>query len=320
MSSRLLSCLVAASALSTACAAGGDFAACTVGSDCASGICNSDGTCADAETSAASSGSGAGGPASSSTDGTTTTSATTGSGGGAGGSNVCSPNDDGVVTRAEVPLAPGLHATFRATENATVDTAGAMNGDGSRTWDFTAMLSGDHDELVETQDPSGAWYAAQFAGATYTARLSDAASLLGVFKVIDTQLLLMGVVSPTETPPVTELAYDPPVVVLAFPISASSTWQTSSGVTGLADGVAAAYNETYQSSVDAHGQVVTPFGPFSVLRVRTNLTRTVGATVTVSHQFSFVAECFGTVATVNSQPDELMAEFTSASEIERLSP
>ncbi|MEO7094268.1 MAG: hypothetical protein ABI175_13515, partial [Polyangiales bacterium] len=80
------------------------------------------------------------------------------------------------------------------------------------------------------------------------------------------------------------------------------------------------YTESYDVKVDAKGKVVTPFGEFSVLRLRTVLTRTVGALPTVTRTYGFVAECFGTVATITSNSNEASAEFTTAAEIRRLAP
>jgi hypothetical protein len=59
---------------------------------------------------------------------------------------------------------------------------------------------------------------------------------------------------------------------------------------------------------------------FPVQRVRTDLTRTVGALVTTLHTYIFVTECFGTVASITSQNYEPMDEFTTAAEVTRLAP
>jgi hypothetical protein len=46
----------------------------------------------------------------------------------------------------------------------------------------------------------------------------------------------------------------------------------------------------------------------------------VGALVTTPHSFAFVAECFGTVASVTSQSYEPLDDFTNAAEVTRLAP
>ena len=100
----------------------------------------------------------------------------------------------------------------------------------------------------------------------------------------------------------------------------NATWMTTSTVTGVAQGLPVAYYETYQSSVDAFGSLKTPYAVFDVLRVNTLLTRMVGGVTSTIRTFAFVTDCFGTIATIVSNTDELTTEFTSAAEITRLAP
>jgi hypothetical protein len=274
---------------------------CRSGADCVSGVCDADGFCAPQ----------------SGTGGASTSSASSGTGGGA----ACSPDGDGSITRQEVPLQAGLHATFRVAENASsVDTAGKAQPDGSRAWDLDLTFSGDHAEIIETLSLAGQWFAKDFPGATYAARLSDTSDLLGVFQLTDGELSLLGVASPASGPQQTELKYAPPVTVLSFPIQPNKTWSDNTMVTGQAQGIPVLYTESYQSTADAHGTLKTPFSSFPVQRIAVNLTRVVGALVTTKRTFAFVAECFGTVGTIVSHDDELVPEFTTAAEVSRLSP
>jgi len=299
-----------------------DTVHCRVGADCVSGVCNADGTCEPKDTS--SGGGGAGGGAGTTDSGGATTGGSGGVGGGAGGatggSGSCLPNNDGTITAKEAPFAAGLSAKYRVAQNATFDTTGVMQADGSRLWDFTAMFNGDQTVLVETVAPAGTWWANDFAGATYASRLSQSADLLGVFEVTADALLLRGVVSPTDGLTSTNLNYEPPVKVLVFPLKKGDTWTTTSTVSGTASGIAAFYTETYDSEVDADGVAKTPYADFPVLRVGTDLTRVVGALVTTTRTYAFPAECFGPVATVVSTTDEIGNEFTATSELRRLSP
>ena len=67
--------------------------------------------------------------------------------------------------------------------------------------------------------------------------------------------------------------------------------------------------------------VGTPYGEFPVLRVATDLTRTSGfTTLATSRTYTWVAECFGPVATATSQDFESSAEFTNIREVRRLAP
>jgi hypothetical protein len=302
----------------------GDEPDCRVGADCASGVCRSDGTCEPVSEDGDGGQDGLDGvdgadevgdeDLADGEDGEEEEDA----GGDDGGPVVCQPNLDWVVERGEVSLRSGLYATFEIGLDCTVDTAGESQADGSRRWDLSGQLAGDHAERVDLIDPTGAWWAPDFPGATYAARLRDAEELLGVFQGTDTALLLLGVVSPEEGLYATKLSYDPPVEVLRFPLSEGLAWSTDATVTGLASGVMAYYTESYDSQVDARGQLATPFGAFQVLRVRVELTRTVGVMVTTSRSFAFVAECFGTVALVHSADYEGEVEFTQAAEARRL--
>jgi hypothetical protein len=314
----LLSLAVLTLAALPSCSAGSP--ACRAGADCLSGVCQSDGTCAPR------------GPADAGRDAAQEPDA-----GGdeqppeqdtfvppesGDGPVVCQPNHDGVVTREEVPLAAGVHATFRVALNAAVDTSGTPQAGGTRKWDLTANLPGDHLSLIEMQSLQGKWFAPNFPGASYAAQLSDKQDLLGVFEIKQDSLLLRGVVSPTGGLQRTELTYDPAVVTLAFPIKPGATWQTLSKVTGMLSGVLISYpyTEKYESQVDATGDLVAPYSTFPVHRVRVVLTRTVGVVPTTIRTFLFVTECFGTVASVTSQDNEPKIEFTNASEVKRLSP
>ena len=306
--------------------------ACTTGADCASGQCRVDGTCAPAPSADAgalrdgSSGGSGGDALVSMTDAgavTSEASALPDTGiappkqDAAAG---CVPNKDGIIVRQEVPLAAGFRATYRVAQNAAVSMAGVSKPDGTRTWDLSGALAGDHTLLVETTATTGQWFDPEFAGAAYSARLSDSSNLLGVFGLSPTAILLRGVVSPTDGASKTDLKNATEVAVLSFPMKLTSTWKTQTNVTGYAQGILAAYTELYESEVDAAGSLVTPYGTFAVLRVNTLLTRTVGALPTKTRTFAFVSECFGPVATVVSQSNEAQVEFTTAAEVQRLSP
>ena len=167
-----------------ACANDGSGArACNVGADCASGACNSDGTCVAV-------GSVDGGVG----DGAATDGASPASDGSV--SNVdgsydfdagpgCHPNKDGTITHDEVPLGPGLKATYVVFDNSTgvtINTAGTKNADGTYAWDFTNTYAGDGDVIVQTFSPSGTYWAKDFAQATYSTKLAQNAP---TFSIVD---------------------------------------------------------------------------------------------------------------------------------------
>lgn len=302
-------------------------AGCQVGADCESGVCNTDGTCG-GETTTTSSGTGMGGSAttSSTTTATTTTggSGTGGDGsGGSGGSGACSPpNNDGMITQVELPVMVGLHENFSAAASVPVDTVGKVGLGGEHVWDLSAMISGQADEKVETLPVTGQWFAASFPGATYCSRLSSTSDILGVFESSAGALLLRGVASPADGPQATNLVYTTPIKVLVFPVKEGGTWSTLSAVTGKVQGIVVGgiYNEQYDSKVDAHGTMKTPFSTFPVVRIRVARTAFINGVTTTSHRFVFVTECFGTVATMVSKDYEMVDEFTTAAEVSRLAP
>lgn len=283
----------------TACDHGGDQA-CTRDDDCASHFCKADGTCAPASPDAPGQGDAPSGDA-----------AVTG----------CMPNHDGTIQADELPLHAGASARFRIATSATWDTAGTASGSGTRAWDLTGQLANDADVTVTLTAPTGAWWAADFADASYATQLAASSDLLGVFAVDSTGVVLLGVVSPQAGVQKTELTYDPPARILAVPFHAGSTWSTTSTVSGYAQGVLAAYTEQYDSRVDEVGTMTTPYGAFPVLRVATEMARTSGVTpIGGNRTFSWAAECFGLVATVQSQSFESHAEFSDDAEVRRIVP
>ena len=57
-----------------------------------------------------------------------------------------------------------------------------------------------------------------------------------------------------------------------------------------------------------------------MLRVNTLLTRVLGGLTTTTRTYSFVTGCFGNVANIVSNTDELTVDFTTAAVVSRLAP
>jgi hypothetical protein len=77
--------------------------------------------------------------------------------------------------------------------------------------------------------------------------------------------------------------------------------------------------DTYEVTDDATGELVLKDLTFTQAhRVRTKVTiaPSAGATI-VRQQVSFVFECFGEVARITSQDNEMNADFTTAAEVRR---
>jgi hypothetical protein len=282
---------------------------CTMNDQCASHFCQADDTCApvptiDAGTMVANDGGTDGGSA----------------------NELCTPNHDGMIVQSELPLAAGRTANFLVASgsNVTWDTTGSAGSGNMRTWDLSGALSGDTQEPIMLASPSGTWWGSDFSDVTYASILSTTdPTLLGVFHVDSNQVTLLGVVSTSGGPTETELKYNPPAKILALPFMAASTWTSTSTVSGTADGLAVLdYTEEYDSTVDQVGTMKTPYStvPFPVLRVATNLIRD---DIGYSRTFAWVAECFGSVAQVQSQayPSQVpTGEFDNPAEVWRITP
>lgn len=240
-----------------------------------------------------------------------------------GGSVSCLPNNDGTITRAEVVTGPGLRATYRISGQAPFDTSGVGLPDGGRSWDFTQMLTGDMNALVETQPIQGKWFESTYPGASYVAPLGQGTDFIAVFSSTADGLFLMGSASPADGLFSTKLTYTPPVKVLQFPLRAGDTWTTAAAVGGTASGVPiSGTTDTFTSTVDRAGDANTPYSRFPVLRVRTTMERTVPLNPfanTSFRQFQYVTECFGTIAVIRSVDKETSTEFMTAKEVRRLS-
>jgi len=119
----------------------------------------------------------------------------------------------------------------------------------------------------------------------------------------------------------TELTYDPPARILTIPFKAGDTWTTTSSVSGYAQGAIVAYSEQYDSRVDEVGMLNAPYGDFPVLRIATDMQRSsAGSPIASNRTFTWTAECFGFVATAQSQNFDTSSEFSDDAEVRRLIP
>jgi len=314
--------------------------ACSVHADCASGLCGADGQCAVAGASdgkgfdvslprgdgraaadvgarPSEDGAALADAASTGMDATVPADTIPAQDGDAPG--VCKANQDGTITRTEVPVAVGLKALYKVAQGVEVDTHGATQTDGTRAWDLTSF-TGDHLFVVETIPLAGTWYENKFDDPTYAVRLNDRTNLIAIVRATDDALLMVGVVSPDDGLLRTELTYDPPATLMQFPLTQGGAWTSHSTVTGTAQGLIVYYYEDYSGSVDARGVVKTPFGAFPVLRAKVKVKQVVGLLTHIYRSVIFISECFGTVGAIDSELDETQEEFTKAAEVRRLSP
>jgi hypothetical protein len=279
---------------------GGSGNECSRDEDCDSDFCRADGTCGDTQDD--------GGTGSDSMTPDMT-------------SDLCTPNHDDSVVLAELPLRAGKMANFRVATDATFNTAGTAAGGGAKLWDLSGTLANDADAEIVLASSAGAYWATDFPAATYAAPLSTDSDLLGVFHVDATAVTLLGVVSPTAGSFGTNVAYDPPAIILKLPVTPNAQWSSSSTVSGTLSGSFVNYTETYESIVDNVGTMKTPYGEFPVMRVATDMEQLQIVTpFGGKRSFSWLAECFGSVANVTSQDFESSSEFDDPAEVRRLAP
>lgn len=232
---------------------------------------------------------------------------------------LCSGNNDGVIARSELAFPVGMSVNYLSNPDGTTTTV-APNGTqvgGVTQWDLTSTAGDVHQLTLEAL--SGKWFAASFPGATYATTTDLATNTLGIFRVQDDGLYILGYAS--ETPNVTLLVYDAPILSLKFPVTLGDAWVASAHiVNGTLNGMPYAGLDTYKISIDARGTTVLPFLDFeNTMRVHVDLTQTVPGGVSVTRiQYLFFHECYGELGRMVSTVNELNENFTNAAEFRRL--
>ncbi len=238
----------------------------------------------------------------------------------------CVPNLDGKIEAAELQAAfdvPQTLVVSPAGVRRAVNLAGAVDGQGRRTWDFATDYADDQLARISASALAGKWFAASFPSGQYTAPVDLGGTLLGVYAADGANLLLLGLASAKEAPPEgkTLLVYNSPVAVHRYPLEVGKTWITAGVVqNGVIRGLPYAGRDTYQVTVDAAGRLeLTDLTFTQTLRIRTRVTvePSVGASVS-RRQVSWFFECFGEVARATSLDNEPLDDFTTTSELRRL--
>lgn len=241
---------------------------------------------------------------------------------------MCIPNNDGVITAAEMPVVVGAvvgQELNTPDQPAPVDPIGHQEGDGW-VWDFRDPVPGDVHRWLKVLDPADSWYAEFFPGATNSAAISPLdPSILGVYRSGDGIVELLGLASMEEGPGRTLMVYDDPVVLYRFPLEPGKTWSQSVSFSDAElRGVKNAGTEDYLFAVDGRGTVHLPqMTLHNTLRVRMKLRQTFvvsQGTPTMERVYLFwVHECLGEVARMISGPGTTDANFTEAAEYRRIS-
>ena len=229
----------------------------------------------------------------------------------------CSFNNDGIIQRAEIPAMAGLGGFFWTNQPNSTSTVSLEQKNG--VWDYSATASSDTKVFDGLVSPNGAYWQSSYPDASYAQLLDQANDLLGVYKIDDSHLYLLAVVSRTNAYPATNLKYDKPIEVLRFPLTIGETWTATSSVSGTAQGTFVTATETWKNTIDASGTVKTPAATFQTLRLRVDYTQIAyGYYTTSRHIYLYLAECYGAVARIQSKDNEPSATFTTAAEFRRL--
>lgn len=233
--------------------------------------------------------------------------------------STCVANNDGVIARSELPLVIGVSARYLQNPDgtvATVDPVGQDSPDGT-AWDFTSEAG----NIVELPilSVNGKWFEDKFPGATYATYTDLASKTLGVFRLTDGALQIMGFVS--EAPNQVLLVYQQPVDSIRFPLHLGDGWIATGKITdGMFNGLPVAETDTYKITVDAKGVVVLPsLRVANTLRIRVELDQAAlgGATSHIT-QLLYFRECVGEVGRMVSAPNDPNRNFTSAATFRRL--
>ncbi len=232
---------------------------------------------------------------------------------------LCSGNNDGVIERGELAFPVGLSVSYLvnpAGTTAAVNPDGTMGADGLE-WDLSSTAGEVHQLTIESV--ADKWFAAHFPDATYATTTDVASGTLGVFKVTDEALLLLGYASPEQGR--TLLVYDQPVATLHFPVRLGDAWVTGATIKGgTLEGTPFASRDTYRISVDARGAAVLPYLRFpNTLRIHVELSEALpGGQSVLRIQHLFFHECYGELGRMVSQTGETDPSFQQAAEFRRL--
>lgn len=241
----------------------------------------------------------------------------------------CRPNNDGTITKDEMPFILGAVERVRVQDGPVhVDVDGFLvDGTGVRKWDFSTPAPETLPQgRLELQKMEGQWFAGTFPNAQYAGPLVPGGALLGPLRIDDDGVKLFGTASAEENPPAgkTLIAYDVPVVLYRFPMTLGTSVTTRARATNaIALGLPVAVDDTYTVEVTGKGTLVLPDLILeNTLRVTIRLARTAlaGDARQVTHVW--VHECLGEVARVVS-PTVSLAEsmpdsFTTAQQVWRL--
>ena len=232
---------------------------------------------------------------------------------------LCTGNNDGKIDRNELAFPTGTSVNYLSNPSGTTVTV-AVDGtqvNGVTQWDLTSTAGDVHKLTIDAL--AGKWFASSFTNASYATTTDLASNTLGIFRVTDDGLYILGYAS--ETPNQTLLVYDAPILSLKFPVVLGDSWvSTAHIVNGTLNGMPYAGLDTYKISIDARGTATLPFLSFdNTMRVHVDLTQTVPGGLSVTRiQYLLFHECYGELGRMVSVVNEPNEMFSNAGEFRRL--
>jgi hypothetical protein len=227
---------------------------------------------------------------------------------------VCVGNNDGKIDINEVQFVTGVKVNYLFNPPGTTVP---VNPDGPN-WDFTSTEGVIH--VLELDPVKDQWFASSFPGADYATVTDVGSGLLGVFKIANETVWIMGYASPTPDPE-TLLVYDTPIASLRFPISLGDSWTSVGRINGgKVLGQPVAVVDTYQIAVDKVGTANLPFLHFdNVMRIHVKVSELLaGGVAQTRTQYLFFHECYGELGRMVSLTNEVNDPFTTAGEVRHL--
>lgn len=236
----------------------------------------------------------------------------------------CVPNLDGRIEARE--LAPALGVT----QNLLVNPAGTertvnlvgLDVEGRRVWPFGDDFADDQVARIEASALRGQWFEDSFPAGEFVAPLDLVGGTLGIYSHDEDALRLHGVASAEPGADMTLLVYATAIQVYRFPLQPGDEYVAVGEImNGTVLGLPYAGRDVYEVRVTSSGRLELPDLSFDqAMRVDVRIVNEPAAGATMSRrQTSFLFECFGEVARATSRPDEPDPNFTTATELRRLS-
>ncbi len=231
----------------------------------------------------------------------------------------CRIEADGMLSLAEMPVEPGIVATYvRNAPDTPVPSPGSLLGEGP--WDFREGPDQTGARMT-TEDLASAGLTDEFPGAGWAMPLSpELPALLGLSRVAEHAdgthaIELMGMATRPEDDPARRwrLRYDEPLLVLPLPLSEGDSWEARATFRDARlGGLPTAGVEDWSFEVEAVGTALLEGGVEveQVVKIRTSVERTLaisqGPHSETRHQLLWLAPCFGELARLEGTDEELV--------------